>query len=197
MSQMSFALILFLFPLAYSPGPGNLFFAATGARFGFRATLPANFGYHAATWLVTFALGLGLLEVIDRVPGLFAALSLAGSAYVIWLGWTLFRSGTAGEVAARPARFLDGVILLLLNPKAYVIILLMFTQFLTGSDAARFQETALITTIFTLNNMVAFVVWTILGDLIARRFRDAASARRINGIFGAILAAVGVWMLCS
>jgi len=37
------ALILFLFPLAFSPGPGNMFFAANGARFGFLNTLSANF----------------------------------------------------------------------------------------------------------------------------------------------------------
>ncbi len=34
MTQTTIALVLFLAPLAYSPGPGNLFFAATGARFG-------------------------------------------------------------------------------------------------------------------------------------------------------------------
>ncbi|MEJ2518265.1 MAG: hypothetical protein P8Y82_09930 [Methyloceanibacter sp.] len=36
--------------------------------------------------------------------------------------------------AARPAGFLDGVVLLVLNPKAHVIIALMFTQFLADSD---------------------------------------------------------------
>ncbi len=32
-------LLAFLFPLAYRPDPGNMFFAATSARFGVRATL--------------------------------------------------------------------------------------------------------------------------------------------------------------
>ncbi|MEM6594772.1 MAG: hypothetical protein AAF672_08265, partial [Pseudomonadota bacterium] len=44
--QTAIALIIFLFPIAYSPGSGNLFFAANGARFGFRPALPANAGYH-------------------------------------------------------------------------------------------------------------------------------------------------------
>ena len=46
------ALIIFLFPLAFSPGPGNMFFAANGARFGFAKTLSANFGYHLATIII-------------------------------------------------------------------------------------------------------------------------------------------------
>jgi len=38
-TQIAIALLVFLFPLAYSPGPGNIFFATNGARFGFRSTL--------------------------------------------------------------------------------------------------------------------------------------------------------------
>ena len=43
------ALLVFLFPLAFSPGPGNMLFAANGARFGIRATFWASMGYHIAT----------------------------------------------------------------------------------------------------------------------------------------------------
>ena len=53
MSQNVLTLLLFLAPLVYSPGPGNLFFAALGARFGWRGTLLANLGYHAATLLMS------------------------------------------------------------------------------------------------------------------------------------------------
>ena len=53
------ALLIFLFPLAFSPGPGNMFFSASGAKFGFKKTLSANFGYHLATIIVTLLIGLG------------------------------------------------------------------------------------------------------------------------------------------
>lgn len=79
------ALLLFLLPLAYIPGPGNMFFAANGARFGFRATIPANAGYHLATWLATTAIGFGFLAAMAEFPGVFAGLKLAGSLYVLWL----------------------------------------------------------------------------------------------------------------
>ena len=52
MMETVFILVLFLLPLAFSPGPGNMFFAANGARFGFAATIPSNTGYHVATWIV-------------------------------------------------------------------------------------------------------------------------------------------------
>lgn len=198
MLQTTIALVLFLFPLAYSPGPGNMFFAANGARFGFRSTIPANAGYHLATWVVTAAIGLGFLATLERFPQVFAALKIAGSLYVLWLAWKLFRAGAfEGAETAKPASFLDGIVLLVLNPKAYVIIALMFTQFLGSSDTEWLAAVLLITTVFTLNNLVAFSVWALIGDTIAGFFRTPDSARKLNMMFGAILAAVAVWMLLS
>lgn len=192
MFQIIPALLVFLLPLAYSPGPGNLFFAANGARFGFRATLSATAGYHVATWLVTVAIGLGFASLLAAAPQVFVLLRWVGAGYVLWLAWGLARAGAAGQGQARPAGFGDGVLLLLLNPKAYVIIALMFSQFLTA--AAGWGMVLLIASVFTLNNLVAFSAWTLLGDRIGRLFA-ASGGRGMNLLFGGILAAVAVWML--
>ena len=190
------ALVIFLFPLAYSPGPGNMFFAANGARFGLRATLPANAGYHVATWLVATAIGFGALTVFETNPHLFAALKLMGSGYVLWLAFKMFRAVSGSDLGEPcPAGFGSGFVLLLFNPKAYVIILLMFTQF---TDPAASDQTAtvlLIASIFTLNNLCAFLVWTAIGDRLAHRFREGQQAKRINRTFGLVLAGVAVWMI--
>ncbi len=192
------ALVIFLFPLAYSPGPGNLFFAANGARFGFRATMPANAGYHLATWVVTMGIGFGFLAVMERFPQVFDMLKIAGSLYVLWIAWKMFRSSVLkDEGAARPARFVDGALLLVLNPKAYVIMALMFTQFLEGSQAGQLVAVLVIATVLTLNNLLAFSLWALMGDAIAAGFRSADSARRLNAVFGIVLAGVAVWMLVS
>lgn len=198
MIPTAIALVIFLFPLAFSPGPGNMFFAANGARFGFRSTIPANVGYHLATWVITAGIGFGFIAALDRFPQVFLVLKFAGSLYVLWIAWKLFSSGVvAGSETARPATFRDGVILLLLNPKAYIIIALMFTQFLEQSDAGRLVAVMVITTVFTFNNMIAFLVWTLIGDRIAGFFRTPESAGKLNAVFGAILAAVAVWMFAS
>ncbi len=192
------ALVIFLFPLAYSPGPGNLFFAANGARFGFRATVPANAGYHLATWVVTVGIGFGFLAVMERFPQVFDLLRIAGSFYVLWIAWKMLRSSVLRDVgAASPASFADGALLLVLNPKAYVIMALMFTQFLDGSRAGQLVVVLVITTIFTLNNLVAFSLWALMGDAIAAGFRSEDSARKLNAVFGIVLAGVAVWMLLS
>jgi threonine/homoserine/homoserine lactone efflux protein len=198
MIEITVALVLFLFPLAYSPGPGNMFFAANSARFGFRATIPANMGYHVATWIVTAAIGFGFIAALERFPQIFTVLKVAGSAYVLWIAWKLFKAGTLeGNEVAKAATFSDGVILLILNPKAYVIIALMFSQFLVRSEMGTLATVMLITTVFTFNNLVAFTLWALIGDKIAGFFRTPESAEKLNCMFGGILAAVALWMLLS
>lgn len=196
MLELTIALVIFLFPLAYSPGPGNLFFAANGARFGLGATMPAMAGYHVATILVAVAIGLGFASAIDELPWLFVFVKWAGSVYVLYLAWMFFRAGMIGDVGeARPAGFMQGGLLLVLNPKAYMIIVLMFTQFLGPAPPGYTAAVLWISLVFTLNNLIAFTAWALVGDQILARFRDTASSRKMNLVFGIILAAVAIWMM--
>jgi threonine/homoserine/homoserine lactone efflux protein len=168
---------VFVFPLAFSPGPGNTVFAAIGALFGLAASVPISAGYHAATWVASVAIGLGFAEILLGMPALFTVIKYAGSAYVLCLAWLFLRAEASerGE-AARRAGFRDGAVLLLLDPKAYLIISPMFAQFLTPEAGDPLPAVIPIATVFTLDNRVAFTAWTAAGDLLGRLFADGRSA---------------------
>ena len=196
MLETTIALLLFLLPLAYSPGPGNIFFAAIGARFGLRACIPAIGGYHVATFVVTLSIGLGISQLANLSPFFFDVLRHAGAAYVFWLAWRFLRADAAtGHTEMRRATALDGAILLLLNPKAYLIIALMFTQFLPVYGSINPVQVVWLTTVFTLNNLIAFTLWTLTGDLMLRRLHRAETAQRTNLFLAAILATVAFWIV--
>jgi threonine/homoserine/homoserine lactone efflux protein len=196
MTLFVLALLVFLFPLAYSPGPGNMFFAALGARFGVAATLAANAGYHVATLLVTALIGAGLATLIDPESSLFFGLKTGGSIYVLWLAWKMAVSGwSTADMRVGGAGFFDGVMLLVLNPKAYVIIVLMYSQFGGVGLASMSERVAVISLVFTLNNLLAFLLWTLAGDGLGRMFRSEAGARRLNLVFAVVLAGVAFWMM--
>lgn len=122
----SIGLLVFLFPLALSPGPGNVFFAGIGAARGLRAAIPALAGYRVATLVVTVAVGLGMGATVLRHPTVATILAALGSVYVLWLAWQFFRSARKAQTSG-PARvvrnvgFWSGAVVLLLNPKAYYI----------------------------------------------------------------------------
>jgi len=188
------ALILFLLPLAWSPGPGNLFFAALGGRSGLRASWPASLGYHAATWAVTLGIGLGFGAVAGGASHLARGMALLGGAYVLWMAWKFWQAGAVSARShIRSAGVMDGAILLILNPKAYAIIAAMFTQFLHPEAGA--LQVVWITSLFTLNNLVAFTVWTWAGDRILRHWQRETSAQRLNRSAAVLLAGVALWMI--
>lgn len=188
------ALLVFLFPLAFSPGPGNMFFAANGAKFGFVDTLSANFGYHLATILITFFIGLGFSLFFSFIKNQYQYIQILGSLYVIYLAYKFYKADTYNENAKNlNCTFMDGVVLLLFNPKAYVIISLMFTMFLDNSQ--NIFKIILISLIFTVNNCVSFTLWTLFGDLIGAKFRNKKYSKILNNMFSLMLFLVGIWML--
>jgi len=194
-------LLAFLFPLAYSPGPGNAFFAAIGASKGLKAALPALSGYHVATLIVTALIGVGMGVTILSNPVVSKTLTAVGNIYVMWLAWGFIRSARsraapgAESLVERPIGFWSGAVVLLLNPKAYYIIAVMFTQFLSPPANEDMFTIATITVICTLNNFIAFVVWTLAGRALTVLFRGERSKQLIDYLFAATLVGVAIWML--
>lgn len=78
-------------------------------------------------------LGLGLL--LTLYPLAFTVLLLAGSLYIAWIGWCLWRGAAAlGGVGRVPRLTVQqtmwrGVVSCLMNPKAYVFMVAVFPQF--------------------------------------------------------------------
>lgn len=195
------ALLVFLFPLAYSPGPGNAFFAAIGASHGLRATVPALAGYHLATLVVTTFVGFGIGVTVFEHPGFAKALGAAGSMYILWLAFGFLRAArtTAGPRVESGSKrqnigFWSGAIVLLMNPKAYYIIAVMFTQFLRPSTGETMVSVPVIALVFTLNNLVAFLVWASGGRALTAIFHSESARRRIDHTFAATLVGVAIWM---
>lgn len=140
-------------------------------------------------------IGTGFGWIATELPIFLIIIKYLGSAYVLYLAWCLLRAGIMGNSPnPQKAHFWDGIILLMLNPKAYLIITLMFTQF-TDQNGINIPLVLLITTVFTLNNLLAFSIWTFVGDRLAHTFRQKTGAQILNTLFGGMLAGVAVWML--
>lgn len=207
-TTQSLGLIAFLFPLAFSPGPGNSYFAALGAARGLRGSLPALCSYHLATWVVTVGLGLGAGVALLSEPLALRLLGLLGGGYMLWLGVAgLLRSAPAGstpgetpplaeENAPRAGGLMAGALLLLLNPKAYLIIAVMFSEFLSAEHHTPGRVVA-ITTIFTLNNLVAFSLWALAGQALGRWAVRAGRQWLLDRGFAIGVVAVGAWLIAG
>jgi threonine/homoserine/homoserine lactone efflux protein len=56
---------------------------------------------------------------------------------------------------------------------------------------------ALVTAVFTINNFLAFVLWTLAGDRLGSLFRGKSSAHMLSASFAAVLGGVALWMLLN
>ena len=105
-----------------TPGPANMALMATGARFGFRASLSFVAGVALGKQLIIWPIGFGLMSLAASAPWAFEILKYASMAYIFWLAWkgANLRLSVADAGAKAPG-FFAGLWVHPLNPKAWAI----------------------------------------------------------------------------
>ncbi|NUU66166.1 LysE family transporter [Enterobacteriaceae bacterium BIT-l23] len=123
-----------------SPGPDFFLVIKNAARYTRPAALMTCAGVICGVATHMSYCVAGLAVVITTTPWLFGLLKYAGAAYLVWVGLhALFsRGGSKMDVSQYGARqttlkkaFLQGYLCNLLNPKATLFFLAMFTQVLS------------------------------------------------------------------
>ncbi len=182
---------------AISPGPAVLMSARTGLTEGFRTGtfLAIGIGAGAVFWATCAMSGLGLL--FAWAPSLLIALKLAGGAYLIWVGITLWRDATKpfDTADARPtprsavSALWLGLVTQLTNPKPVVLLSAIFLGTVPPGTPL-WQRLALLAVLFTFET-----VWNILVARIFSLDRTRAAYISLKTIidraFGGLLVLLG------
>ncbi|HBV39529.1 MAG TPA: lysine transporter LysE [Erwinia sp.] len=122
-----------------SPGPDFFLIIKNAARYPRRAALMTALGVNCAVATHMTYCVAGLAVVITTTPWLFMLLKYAGAAYLIYVGVKalLSRGGSKMDLSNIEAEntslkkaFMQGYLCNLLNPKATLFFLSMFTQVL-------------------------------------------------------------------
>ena len=183
---------------AISPGPAVLMTARTGLNEGFRtgAFLAVGIGAGAVFWATCAMSGLGIL--FAWAPALLVALKLAGGAYLVWIGVTLWRDAAkpfdTADARPTPRSALSalrlGLVTQLTNPKPVVLLSAIFLGTVPPGTPL-WQRAALLAVLFTFE--------TVWNTLVARIFsldRTRAAYISLKTIidraFGGMLILLGV-----
>lgn len=124
---------------AMSPGPDFAIvtkFGLTGSR---KAALYATFGITCALFVhVAYSL-LGITLILKETPALYSAVQIVGACYLLYIAVPMLFLGKEGgeKLGAVDVKraFMTGFWTNLLNPKATVLILSLFVQFLEPGDS--------------------------------------------------------------
>lgn len=166
--MINLSFIPFAFSQVATPGPANMAMMATGARFGFRAALPFVAGVILGKQLIIWPIGYGIMEVASEVPLLFEILKFLSALYIIWLAWRVANMRlSSGEPSVDAPGFWSGLLVHPLNPKAWAMILVGFTNFVE-SDTSTFYATLYIAASLLIIQIICHPIWTLFGDRIAK-----------------------------
>ncbi|NVO29321.1 LysE family transporter [Donghicola sp. C2-DW-16] len=127
--MLTFALAVFF--LIITPGPGVLSTAGVGAGFGGRAGLRYVSGLFLGTNLVGLAVISGLAALVLADDRIRALLFLLSFAYLLYLAVRIAfaQSRLAFIERSDPPGLTGGVLLQIMNPKAYAVNTALYTGF--------------------------------------------------------------------
>jgi threonine/homoserine/homoserine lactone efflux protein len=167
--------------LIITPGPGVLSLAGVGSAFGFRAGLKYFIGLFVGNNLVGLFVisGVGALVLADPVTR--TVLLVLSSIYLIYLASTIALSGSniGFKGYTHKPGIKSGVLLQIINPKAYVVNSTMYSGFLLFENAYFLEVIIKVLIVNTIWIPVHFL-WLYIGVFIKRLDLSLSIQRTIN-----------------
>jgi threonine/homoserine/homoserine lactone efflux protein len=188
----SLPLIIFAFVGLFSPGPNVVMLTASGARFGFRATLPHLLGVPIGTGLIGAASGLGLSAILLAVPTLKLAFQILAALWILWLAYKTAQAGrtSKSDDRGRPFKFHEAILFQAVNPKVWAITLAASAGFGIGLSAT--LEAIRLLLVFSVVNLGVCLFWTTIGHLLSGFLNSERVWRNFMTTMAAIMAATVV-----
>ncbi len=183
--------------LVATPGPGVLSLAGVGAAYGYRDGVRYMAGLFIGNNTVALAVVSGLAAVMLAEPRVRTVLAVASAAYLLWLAYKIAFAGARVAFIERPKPpgITGGVLLQVINPKAYAVSTAIFANF-AFLPAQPALEVLLKFAIFNAVWIVAHIAWLWLGVTIRRLDLPSRTQRAINiGMALAMLTvvAMAIW----
>lgn len=184
-SMMMFALVG-----AASPGPVNIIATSSGARFGYRRTLPHVVGASLAYSLVVLVSGIALTQAHYWLPQVTGGLSILGGLFLLYVAFKIASAparSTDHSAIDRPVLLRDGALAQLLNPKAWLVALSGVSLFVVG-----YLPDTLYLWLFCLVSLgccfVGVSLWALLGEQLGRYLTSTKRQLWFNRLMAALLA---------
>ncbi|BBM88730.1 hypothetical protein COTS27_00415 [Spirochaetota bacterium] len=191
------ALLLFVCILVMTPGPANLLLLVVGSQYGMRNCIPFISGLIVGKLVLNLTVGMGIGTVGAQYPHLNLLMKIASGGFIVYLAFRSWngRMGRVGESKQSENKqdkksyfsFLSGVVVHPLNPKAWAMVTLAWSNFGPSLGTLRTQ-TVLIVLTFAIVQGIFHTVWAGAGAVLRYQFNEHTLI--ISRIF--ITATVGI-----
>src|ERR1700761_2150144 len=196
--QAYLAFVVACIALALIPGPVVTLVIANGLRYGTRAALTNIAGVQAGLTIVIGIVAVGLTTLMATMGYWFDWVRFAGAAYLVWLGIKLIRFPVEGISADQPPPpprggfFLQGLLVLLSNPKVLVFFGAFIPQFMDMSKD-HVSQVAILGVTFMVTAGITDGMYALLSGR-ARAIFSARRTRLLSRVSGGFMIGGGIWL---
>lgn len=181
------------------PGTGVLYTISTGIARGRPASIAAAIGCTFGIVPHLLASGLGLSAVMHMSAGVFSILKYAGSAYLLYLAWQMWKdTGTIAIRRESTERSLlsvawKGAAVNVLNPKLTVFFFAFLPQFIIPGAMSATQQLVGLSAVFMLMTLAVFCLYGLAASGARRVFGTTPKAVRwVQRSFAVVFAGMAV-----
>ena len=179
--------------MGLAPGPDILFVLTQSALYGARAGFATTCGLITGLFVHITAVSLGVAALFQSSETAFNVLKFAGAAYLLYLAWLSFRSGTS-KASLQKAQFPGygtlyrrGVIMNITNPKVTLFCLAVLPQCVEPERGHPTLQILSLGGLYELACLIVFTAIAALGGRMATWFNRSDRAQMLmNRIAGCI-----------
>jgi threonine/homoserine/homoserine lactone efflux protein len=171
--------------LAVTPGPGVIYIVTRTLSRGRQAGLASVAGIALGNLANATAASVGLAALLAASATAFAAMKLAGAAYLVFLGIRALRSKPIPAVPLAPDRagrmrlFGDGFFVALLNPKTALFFAALLPQFITA-DASPLGQGLVLAAVFVSIAACTDTLYVLAAAALAPTFAETSASRSVG-----------------
>ncbi len=188
------AVLVFIIPMCFTPGPNNLLCAAHGSQHGFRKTIPLTIGM-AIGWTTLGLFVAAFTSIIEKYNFFFQFLTYLGALYIAYLAFKIITSSNLKiENKTDILGIRTGIFLQVVNGKAWIHFLVLMSMPFTLFGAGFIAKSGLV-----LLNLFfgypAVLTWSYFGTILRIFFNSPKKSTILNYILGVSLFSVAVWIV--
>ncbi|SHF46365.1 Threonine/homoserine/homoserine lactone efflux protein [Modicisalibacter ilicicola DSM 19980] len=190
------------FMVSLTPGMCMTLSMVLGMTVGVRRALWMMVGELAGVGLVAVAAGAGVAALMLRQPMLFAVFKGLGGAYLVYLGFMMWRSRGRMAIPLESRETADvsrlhllaqGFVTAIANPKGWAFFIALLPPFLDASLPLAPQLAVLVAMILAIE-LTCLLLYAGGGRGASRLLAQGGNVRLLNRIAGTLMIGVGIWL---
>lgn len=163
-------LLGFVFFGLFSPGPNVILLTASGARFGFRRTVPHILGVALGVGITSGVTGLGIGALLLAQPLLAIVLKTGASIWILWMAYQLWHADPAqASQRQRPFTFVEAILFQWVNPKVWAVAISAMAYV---ASLPPIEQAMTLAATFSGLNLSVCLFWTTAGALLSYLLRN-------------------------